>query len=275
MQKKYLKAVQSFIRKDLIDGIRISARPDQIDRDILKVLKKYNVRCIELGVQSLSDSVLEKARRGHTAADVRMASRLILEGGFTLGHQIMVGLPGSRSLDELKTARISIAMGATEVRIYPVIVIKGTELAAMWEKDAYNPLAEIAAIRRSARLVALFRKSGVRVLRCGLHPSEGLLSGKDILAGPFHQAFGQKVESYLYGDMLKKFLKKEKSPHSIWGIHFNPSDAASVIGYLRENAAYTESKLKREGMFKSSKSAPKGSIIAVYAGGRKKIIGRL
>jgi histone acetyltransferase (RNA polymerase elongator complex component) len=272
-QESYLKAVQPFIRKSAIAGIRLSTRPDYIDQDILDMLKKYKVRTIELGVQSLSDDVLKRSRRGHSALDVKKASQLIIKNGFVLGHQMMAGLPESTLAKELKTARMSIAMKVSQVRIYPVLVIKGTALAAMWRKKIYKPLSEKEAVKRCAKLVDIFKDADVRVLRCGLHPSEGLLSGEDILEGPFHQAFGQRVGTYRCGEILKRWLGKEKRLAAVRHVLFNPSDAGFVIGYNRENAVFVEKALKRYKVFKFSKDTPDEEIVVEYADGKKKVVG--
>ncbi|MFC1577131.1 elongator complex protein 3 [Candidatus Omnitrophota bacterium] len=274
-QKEYLNAVGPFIEKGDIHGIRLSTRPDYIDSRILDMLKGYRVFCIELGVQSMSGDVLKAAKRGHTVNDIERSSRLILKNGFQLAHQIMVGLPKSTLSEELKTARMSVAMGANEVRIYPVIVIKATELAALWKKRLYRPLTENEAVLRCARLIDLFKKNNVRILRCGLHPSPGLLSGEAILDGPFHQAFGQKVRSYLCGEMLKSFFTRERCPASIKHIFFNPFDAAYVIGYKRQNAAEAESILKRRDIFAASDTVKPGSVIVEYVDGITKTVGRV
>lgn len=259
-QKRYLSAVAPFIAKGLIDGIRISTRPDAVDQSILDTLKRYHVTTVELGVQSLADDVLRAADRGYTAAQVVKASRLILDNGFTLGHQLMVGLPGSTAAKELTTARASIAMGAREVRIYPVVVIKATRLAAMWRKGLYKALGEKTAVRRSAALVDLFRKADVKVLRCGLHPSPGLLTGKEILAGPFHEAFGQKVETYRWGKIVKELLLRKRGSLSTIRIRMNPADAGSIIGHGRVNAAFVESLLGRRDVFVYDASVSPGTI---------------
>lgn len=274
-QIAYLEAVAPYIKNGSIHSIRLSTRPDYITQPILSMLKKYHVSTIELGVQSLDNDVLISAKRGHTSSEVKAASKLILKNGFRLGHQIMIGLPGSTLSKEIKTAKASIAMGAKQVRIYPLLVIKSTELASMWKKGLYKAISEPEAIRRSAKLVKIFKINRVEVLRCGLHPSEGLITGKDILSGPFHQAFGQKVESYIYGKMLRIFFKNEKNPESIKFILFNPQDTASVIGYKRENAVFAEEILKTPKIFMGSKSISRGTIVAKYTSGRKKIIGRL
>ena len=105
LQEKLLKVAHKYIQEKKIDGIRISTRPDYIDKEKLKLLKKYGVKTIELGVQSTNDYILKKSKRGHTFEDVKKASKLIRRYGFTLGHQMMIGLPESTWIDELNTAK--------------------------------------------------------------------------------------------------------------------------------------------------------------------------
>jgi len=260
LQHKYLESLKPFLASGKLHGIRLSTRPDFIDKPILDMLKKYRVSRVELGVQSLSDRILKKVKRGHTSSDVREASRLILKNRMALGHQMMVGLPGSTLKDELMTAEGSIALGASEVRIYPVLVIKGTHLAKLWKAGKYSPLTEEEAVRRCAKLISLFESHKTRVIRCGLHPSEGLLSGKDVLAGPFHVSFRQKVETRIYRNMFRAFLKRDKRSAAVSLIHCNPRDAAYVIGHERSNAAYLEKALKKRVAFKQSPACKPGTV---------------
>lgn len=134
-QIELLEAANEFIKSKQVSSIRISTRPDYIDRKTLKLLKKYHVKTIELGVQSSNDYILKKSKRGHTFKDVVKASKLIRFYGFTLGHQMMVGLPESTEHDEINTARDLIKLKPKIVRIYPVLVIKGTELAREYSKE--------------------------------------------------------------------------------------------------------------------------------------------
>lgn len=231
IQEEYLKEIRPFINDRKIHGIRLSTRPDFINDDILDILKKYNVTCIELGVQSMSDKVLKASKRGHTAKDTIKASKMILKKGFKLGHQIMAGLPQSTFKDELCTAKQSKKLGAKEVRIYPVLVIKNTELAELWEKGDYSPLSEDDAINRCANLIIYLEANNIKVIRCGLHPSDGLAIGKDLLAGPFHVSFRQKVENRIFSDMLGHISSK----YNPIKILYNPDDEASIFGYQNIN----------------------------------------
>ena len=193
LQKEFLDRVKPFVEERRVHGVRLSTRPDLVDEDTASFLRSNGVTCVELGVQSMCDEVLSASKRGHTAEDTERASRIILRHGMELGHQMMLGLPGSGLEQELYTARKIKELGASQVRIYPVLVIKGTELAEIWERGEYVPLEEEEALDRAAELIAYFGANSIKVIRCGLHPSEGLLSGEEYLAGPFHPAFGQKA----------------------------------------------------------------------------------
>lgn len=227
VQREYLEAVQPFLQQGLVNGIRLSTRPDFINKEVLELLKDYRVSCIELGVQSMVDSVLVAAERGNIARDTIQASEMIINSGFKLGYQMMVGLPGSKFQDELVTAHYARDLGAKEVRIYPVVVIKDTELANLWLEKKYVPLEEEEAVKRCAQLKMFFRDNDINVIRCGLHPSEGLLKGNDCLAGPFHQAFGLKVDSCIFGLMIDDI----KGQGDIKSISYNPQDEAALFGY--------------------------------------------
>lgn len=192
-QDKFLSGVKTFVKKGRIHGIRLSTRPDLITAEKLAFLKKKGVTTIELGVQSMSNKVLKASKRGHTAEDTEKASRQILAKGFVLGHQMMLGLPESGFEEELYTAKRIKELGAREVRVYPTLVIRGTELADMWSRKEYKPLTLEEAVERAAHLISYFEAHNIKVIRCGLHPSDGLVNGEECLAGPFHPSFGQKA----------------------------------------------------------------------------------
>ena len=126
-QIELLSTAYQFIKSKKVDSIRISTRPDYINKEVLKRLKKYKVKTIELGVQSTNDYILKRCDRGHTFEDVKKASKLIRRNRIKLGHQIMVGLPESTKLDELRCAKDVIKLKPKILRIYPVLVIKGTK----------------------------------------------------------------------------------------------------------------------------------------------------
>ena len=198
MQREYLSLASSYLREGKIRGIRLSTRPDYITDDSLKLLNEYSVTTIELGAQSLDDEVLKLAGRGHTVADVERASGLIKGAGYCLGLQMMTGLPGDTKEKSLYTARRIIELGAECTRIYPTLVIKGTELEDLYRKGLYKPQSLEEAVSLAADLYVLFKDAGVDIIRMGLHPSENLTAENDLLAGPFHISFRQLVESEIW-----------------------------------------------------------------------------
>lgn len=259
-QKKLLEPVLPFIENGSVEGIRISTRPDLINSDILRFLGDLGVTCIELGVQSMSDKVLKRSKRGHTAEDVVKASRLIMESHFRLGHQMMLGLPESTFRDEFHTAKMAKELGATQVRIYPVLVIKNTELAKWWRDKKYSPLTEDEAVERSARLISYFNSNGMTVLRCGLHPSEELSGGASLLAGPFHTSFRQKAESRIFAWMLERLL--EDRAKKIAKISFNPDDEGAFHGFGGSNSSILEKVASgRKDIFAKSAKVPRGCLL--------------
>ena len=239
VQNKLLETAYEYIKEKKIDGIRISTRPDYIDKATLKRLKKYKVKTIELGVQSTNDYILQKSKRGHTYKDVVKASKLIRWYGFTLGHQMMVGLPDSTELDEINTAKDLIKLKPKIVRIYPVLVIRGTELEEEYKNGEYEPLELNQAVERCKELCYLFGEKKINVIRIGLQNTESICSPKnpssEVVAGPYHETFRQLVESSIYYDTIVNKIKTFNTKVKEVEIIVNPQNVNNVVGYKREN----------------------------------------
>lgn len=239
-QEELLQAAYDFIKQGKIDGIRISTRPDYIDKEVLKRLKKYKVKVIELGVQSTNDYILQRCKRGHTFEDVKRASKLIRWNGFKLGHQMMVGLPDSTRIDELNTAKDLIKLKPKMVRIYPVLVIKDTKLAKEYEETSYEPITINQAVERCKEIVYLFNKKKIDVIRIGLQNTDVIadpaLEQSEVIAGPYHPAFGQLVEDSIWYDSIVEKIKQFNVKVKEVEIRVNPADVNSVIGHKKENA---------------------------------------
>lgn len=232
-QEKYLSIVAPYIDKGAIQGIRLSTRPDAIDDERLSLLKKYHVKTIELGAQSMNDNVLKLSGRGHTAEDIRVASEKIKAFGFKLGLQMMIGLPGDTLKFAESTAKEIIESGADCTRIYPTLVIQGTGLEQMYQKGLYTPLSLDTATIWSAKLVQLFEAANVNVIRLGLHPSEGLRDGNTMIDGPFHPAFRELVLTQIWRDILVQNIKKTNLKNI--NIYTSPKERNYAIGHKASN----------------------------------------
>ena len=187
-QKELLEAVQPYLKQKKINSIRLSTRPDAINKEILKMLKHYKVKIIELGVQSSNNYILARCKRGHSFEDVKKASKLIRRFGFTLGHQMMVGLPDSTEKDDIQTAKDLIRLKPKIVRVYPVLVIKGTELEQEAQKGDYEPLTVEQGVERSKEIVKLFNKKHIKVIRVGLQNTDTITdissNQSEVVSGP-------------------------------------------------------------------------------------------
>ena len=127
-QEELLSAVQPYRASGLIASIRVSTRPDAIDADVLRRLRRYGVETIELGAQSMTEEVLRRSGRGHTAADTERAASLIRKAGFQLILQLMTGLPGESRQSALISAQRLAALGPDGVRLYPTVILQNTDL---------------------------------------------------------------------------------------------------------------------------------------------------
>ena len=238
-QEELLSAAYEYIKQKKVDSIRISTRPDYIDKRILKRLKKYKVKTIELGVQSANDYILKKVGRGHTFEDVVKASKLIRWYGFDLGHQMMVGLPESTTVDEINTAKQLIKLKPKMVRIYPVLVIKNTKLEKDYNEGKYKPLTVTQAVEVCKELVKLFVKKHIEVIRIGLQPTDTITNPdndkSEVVAGPFHPAFRQLVESGMWYDVIVEKIKQLNTKVKEVVVTVNPADVNNVIGQRKDN----------------------------------------
>lgn len=238
-QNELLEAANEFIKQGRVNSIRLSTRPDYIDKSILKRLKKYNVKTIELGVQSANDYILANCQRGHTFEDVKKASKLIRLYGFTLGHQMMIGLPESTKIDELNTAKDLAKLKPKIVRLYPVLVIKGTELEKEYQNGEYEPIPLSQAVERCKELYYFFTNKKITVIRMGLQNTDIISDPKnaksEVVAGPYHEAFGQLVEDSIWYDSILEKIKKFNVKVKEIEIKVNPENINNIVGHKKEN----------------------------------------
>jgi len=214
-------------------GIRLSTRPDYIDEVILQMLKEHRVTTIELGAQSIDDEVLKASRRSHTVKQVEKASGLILDYGFELGLQMMIGLPGDTLEKSIKTAHRIVELRASNTRIYPAVVIKETALEKWFKAGKFTPLSLEEAVNWTRQILPIFEDAGVRILRVGLHPSEGFLRGDELIAGPFHPSFKELVLTEIWADLLRPLLNKPSS--ELIKISVPEREINYAIGYRGKN----------------------------------------
>lgn len=223
-RRELLAAARAYVDSGAVQSVRISTRPDCIDEEILRELAFYGVRSIELGAQSMCDSVLRQNERGHTADDVRRASQLIRERGFELGLQMMTGLYGSSREEDLYTARELITLAPDTVRIYPTVVLENTRLCELYRAGEYIPQTVEEAVSLGAQLTPMFEDAGIRIIRFGLHTIEE----KKFVAGAWHPALAELAYSRIF---LNNALRRlERLPKGDYLIRCGGHELSKMIG---------------------------------------------
>ncbi|MDA8211565.1 MAG: radical SAM protein [Clostridia bacterium] len=249
LQQELLAPARAFWEAGRVDYLRLSTRPDCIDRQNLAWLSDWGVRVIELGVQSMDAGVLAAAKRGHTAEEVRDAAALVKSMGFQLGLQMMVGLPGDSPDKARETARELVSLKPDFVRIYPVLVIRGTELAEMYLAGQYRPWDLLTTVEVCKDLLKLFAQADIPVIRIGLQASEQVNFEGDVLAGPFHPALRELVESAWARERIEGLLRQaglepvdnageQVLPVEQVVLQVSPRDISIVRGQRNSNICY-------------------------------------
>lgn len=216
-----------------VAGIRMSTRPDYISEEIIAILARYSVRTVELGVQSMDDAVLAASGRGHDAACAERACRMLLDAGYEVVGQIMIGLPGSTPQSETDTAERLCRVGVQGARIYPTVVFADTALHGMMQSGSYHPLSLDEAVKRSAEVLRIFEAGGVQVIRIGLCASDNLSDPALAVGGAYHPALGELVRSELYYQTLRKLLSG--AADGVQTVYVPSRELSMAIGQHKQN----------------------------------------
>ncbi len=126
-------------------GLVIETRPDLINAEELKLLRKQGVTKIQIGIQSMNDEILEKNRRGHDSATTLKATALLREAGFKITAHWMPNLLGSTpDLDKEDFKRLWEENGVNpdELKIYPCQLLNSAPLYGIWQDGDYEPYDE-------------------------------------------------------------------------------------------------------------------------------------
>ena len=239
---RLLDLAETYVKEGRVASIRLSTRPDYIDDEILSILSRYSVKTIELGLQSMDDDVLLSCRRGHTTEQAEAACRAVVDAGFSLVGQMMIGLPGATPESEIETAKKICELGASAVRIYPTVVFYDTPLCEMAQHGAYKPLSVEEAVERTAPVLQFFRARALPCIRVGLCATESLTSPDAVYAGPNHPALGEMIlGECLYQKVKEKVLQSGLAGEGII-LEVPPRELSATVGQHRRNIE----KLQRE-----------------------------
>jgi len=240
--KHLLAEAAEYVKTGRVNSIRFSTRPDTIDHPRLDLIRNFPVTTIELGVQSMDERVLSTTKRGHSAADTEKAIQCLKELNYEVGVQLMVGLPGDTPERLIASAQRVARLKPDFIRIYPTLVLAGSQLAAGYRKGDYVPLSIDEAVSRAKHLYLLFQSKNIRVVRMGLQASQDLENGSTILAGPYHPAFGHLVYSEILLDMAVAQIESSVLNTDSISIRANPGDVSKLRGLRNRNIEILKSK---------------------------------
>ncbi len=204
------------------------------------------------------DEVLSLARRGHSAADTVDGVSRLKAGGFEVGLQLMIGLPGDTLDRFLQTLDRVIELKPDFLRIHPTLVLKGAPLEGMWRAGDYSPMPLDETVQWLKKGILKSEKASIRVVRVGLQPTKDL--ERDYLAGPYHPALHQLVDSAIFFDMATSLLNaSQENERVVFFCH--PKEVSNLRGQKNENIL----KLKKdfgltEILIEERKELPKGFL---------------
>lgn len=234
MQYGLLKPLEPLVRSGEVSSIRVSTRPDAVDSATVEFLAASGVSLVELGVQSMDDRALQSAGRGHTSQDTVDAFASLRAAGLHVGAQMMPGLPGESSASAVASFRRVLSLGPDLLRIYPALVLQGTELARMYQNGRYRPLQLEDAVDLCKTMLHDAARAGIPVIRVGLQPTDELSFGSEVIAGPYHPALRQLAEGERWFDLLQ-LLTGEIPSGGRLTIYSSRSEVSNVIGQKRKN----------------------------------------
>ena len=259
LQRSYLDAVRPFLDAGTVESIRLSTRPDAVTPDNLALLKHYGVRTVELGAQSMDDHVLRLSGRGHTSAHTVSACELLREHAFLIGIQLMPGLPGDNAVRFQETITRTIALMPDLVRLYPALVIKDTPLAELHRRGGYEPLSLGDAVDWCRRAMDRLEEAGISVARVGLQSAEELERPGTIVAGPWHPAFRQLVQSSRFLESMRGLLQHSDGQGPVTFV-VHPADLSTAIGQDRCNIRVIRDQFGRDATIITDPALPRGVI---------------
>lgn len=263
-QEELLSAVHEYLKNGKISSVRLSTRPDAIDDDVIARLKKYGVKTVELGAQSMCDDVLELSNRGHTAKAVYDASELIKESGLELVLQMMTGLPGDTPEKSIETAKKIASIHPNGVRVYPTVIVRDTRLCDMYLEGTYSEHTVENAVELCAEISDIFENAGIPIIRMGLNPTEEL-TNVSAVGGAYHPALGQLVQSRGYRRLAERLISELEDVKSIDTVTFSvkKGQISTFVGQKKENMLYLTEKYGIKIKFTERETEDKLSVLSV------------
>ena len=228
-EEEQKEILEKFREDNIHDTIKISIMPTLVNKELLKMLKKYNVTTVELEIQSTNGYILKKCGYSYTKEDIKKAAKLIKRSRIKVSFQVGVGLPDSTKIDELKTAKDLAKLKPNLVRIYPMVVIKNTALEEEYNKGEFEPLTLNQAIERCKEMIYAFNRKRIHNINIVRQNELDEKKETDIVAGAYHEAFAQLVTDGLWYDSIVEKIKQFNVKVKKVNIEVNPKELTNIL----------------------------------------------
>jgi radical SAM protein (TIGR01212 family) len=125
-------------------GLSIGTRPDCVPAPVLELLTEYQQQgheiWLELGLQSSFDETLRRVNRGHGFAEYQETLLAARQRGLQVCTHLIIGMPGESKQHCKVTLERVLELGVDGLKLHPLHVVKGTQLANEWRSGRYQPL---------------------------------------------------------------------------------------------------------------------------------------
>jgi len=187
---------------------------------------------------------------------------ILKQEGFKIGLHLMIGLPADTEEGFAYSIAKTVQMRPDTVRIHPVLVLRGTNLAELFFQGSYRPLELSTAIALCQTAWIQLVEAGIAVIRMGLHGASEMAEEGNVLAGPVHPALGSLVMSSVFFDYTSQFLKRISVQAKQLQFILSERDISNFSGHHKMNLIaiqrlYPSAKI----MIKSSRDQKQGEIL--------------
>lgn len=167
----YIRKGVEFVENGKVNALRCSTRPDEIDEERAGILKNSHFEVVELGVQSMSESLLGKMKRGHDAETVFKSVEILKKFGISVGLQFMTGFPYETEKDIEISAKSLEVLRPDFIRIYPFVPLKNTPVEREISSGTVQMHSVETILERTVTLFLAAMKLEIPVIRIGLPQS--------------------------------------------------------------------------------------------------------
>ena len=153
LEQQYNRALE----EENIIGLAVGTRPDCVADSVLDLLAKYQDKgyevWLELGLQSSFNETLERVNRGHGFEEYQSTLIRARQRGIQVCTHLIIGLPGENEKHYETTLNRVLELGVDGLKLHPLHVVKGTQLANEWRRGEYQPLGMYEYARIAADLI--------------------------------------------------------------------------------------------------------------------------